>query len=133
MDDDEAAAAAAAPANAAEGNMAQAKAITRVIDDPSTAAAEKQQEISTILNVGPPTRCDLYFQAEYTPNPVTKTITYLHGEARHWWQQVGSKTLYAASTFEMFSQAFLAHFVKPSDSAKACAEILHLKQIDCNR
>ena len=30
----------------------------------------------------------------------------------------------------MFSQAFLAHFVKPSDSAKARAEISHLKQID---
>ena len=30
----------------------------------------------------------------------------------------------------MFSQAFLARFVKPSDSAKARAEILHLKQAD---
>ena len=32
----------------------------------------------------------------------------------------------------MFSQAFLAHFVKPnySDSAKARAEVPHLKQID---
>ncbi|DBA77796.1 TPA: hypothetical protein ACH3X1_009153 [Trebouxia sp. C0004] len=74
MDDDETAAA-AAPANAAEGsaaaanansfaaatfksvsdahpdidagNMAQAKAITKIIDDPSMTAAEKQQEIST--------------------------------------------------------------------------------------
>ena len=73
---------------------------------------------------------DLYFQAEYTPNPVAKAVTYLHGEARRWWQQVGSKTLSAASTFEMFSQAFLARFVKPSDSAKARAEIPHLKQID---
>ena len=30
----------------------------------------------------------------------------------------------------MFSQAFLARFVKPSDSAKARAEILHLKHIE---
>ena len=73
---------------------------------------------------------ELYFQAEYTPNPVAKAVMYLHGEARCWWQQDGSKTLYAASTFEMFSQAFLARFVKPSDSAKARAEIPHLKQID---
>ena len=35
---------------------------------------------------------ELYFQAEYTPNPVAKAVTYLHGEARHWWQQIGSKT-----------------------------------------
>ena len=73
---------------------------------------------------------NLYFQAEYTPNPVAKAVTYLHGEARRWWQQVGSKTLSATSTLEMFSQAFLARFVKPSDSAKARAEIPHLKQID---
>ena len=74
---------------------------------------------------------ELYFQAEYTPNLVAKAVTYLHGEARRWWQQVGSKTLSAASTFEMkFSQAFLARFVKPSDSAKARVEIPHLKQID---
>ena len=73
---------------------------------------------------------NLYFQAEYTPNPVAKAVTYLHGEARRWWQQVGSKTLSATSIFEMFSQAFLARFVKPSDSAKARAEIPHLKQSD---
>ena len=74
---------------------------------------------------------ELYFQAEYTLNPVAKAVTYLHGEARRWWQQVGSKTLSAASTFEMFSQAFLARFVKPSDSAKARAEIPHLSQVLC--
>ena len=73
---------------------------------------------------------ELYFQAEYTPNPVAKAVTYLHGKARRWWQQVGSKTLSSASTFEMFSQAFLARFVKPSDSAKARAEIPLLKQTD---
>ena len=73
---------------------------------------------------------ELYFQAEYTPNPVAKAVTYLHGEARRWWQQIGSKTLSSTASFEMFSQAFLARFVKPSDSAKARAEIPHLKQAD---
>ena len=73
---------------------------------------------------------ELYFQAEYTPNPVAKAVTYLHGEARRWWQQIGSKTLSSTASFEMFSQAFLACFVKPSDSAKARAEIPHLKQAD---
>ena len=73
---------------------------------------------------------ELYFQAEYTPNPAAKAVTYLHGEARRWWQQVGSKILSSASTYEMFSQAFLARFVKPSDSAKARAEISLLKQTD---
>ena len=61
---------------------------------------------------------ELYFQAEYTPNPVAKAVTYLHGEARRWWQQIGSKTLSSTASFEMFSLAFLARFVKPSDSAK---------------
>ena len=42
------------------------------------------------------------------------------------WQQ----DLVFCFNFEIFSQAFLAHFVKPSDSAKARAEISHLKQID---
>ena len=73
---------------------------------------------------------ELYFQAEYTPNPVAKAVTYLHGEACRWWQQIGSKTLSSTASFEMFSQAFLARFVKPSDSAKARAEIPHLKQVD---
>ncbi|DBB00233.1 TPA: hypothetical protein ACH3X1_014062 [Trebouxia sp. C0004] len=130
MDDDETA---AAPTNAAQdaGKIAQAKAVTRIIDVSSMTAAEKQQEISTISSAGDhgqPAQSwlygvDLYFQAEYTPNPDAKTVTYLHGEARHWWQQMS-----AASTCEMFSQAFLARFVKPSDSAKARAEIPHLKQ-----
>ena len=35
-----------------------------------------------------------------------------------------------AATFENFSQAFLARFVKPSDSAKARAELPYLKQTD---
>ena len=73
---------------------------------------------------------ELYFQAEYTPNPVAKAVTYLHSEACRWWQQIGSKTLFSTSSFETFSQAFLARFVKPSDSAKARPEIPHLKQAD---
>ena len=48
MDDDEAA---AAPTNVAEdaSNLAQAKAVTRIIDDPVMTTAAKQQEISTLF------------------------------------------------------------------------------------
>ncbi|DBA98304.1 TPA: hypothetical protein ACH3X1_001224 [Trebouxia sp. C0004] len=61
MDDYETAAA-AAPANAAEGNMAQAKAITRIIDDPSITAAENSKRYLQSSIAGPPTHCGEPFQ-----------------------------------------------------------------------
>ena len=62
---------------------------------------------------------ELYFAAEYTPNPVSKAVTYLHDDARTWWQQSGSTSMPAKPTFADFSPAFLARYVKPADSAKA--------------
>ncbi|KAL3132205.1 hypothetical protein ABBQ32_008796 [Trebouxia sp. C0010 RCD-2024] len=61
---------------------------------------------------------ELYFDAEVTPNPVAKAVTYLQGDARYWWQQTGSGAMAPAPTFHDFKTAFLARFVKPSDSAK---------------
>ena len=61
----------------------------------------------------------LYFIAEPTANPVAKAVTYLHDHARHWWQQAGSMLMPAEPTLDGFSKAFLARFVKPSDSAAA--------------
>ena len=66
---------------------------------------------------------ELYFQAEPTSNPVAKAVTYLHGEACHWWQQVGSMLMPANPTLADFAKIFLAHFVKPSDSAAARIEL----------
>ncbi|KAL3154644.1 hypothetical protein ABBQ32_014091 [Trebouxia sp. C0010 RCD-2024] len=71
---------------------------------------------------------ELYFDAEVTPNPVAKAVTYLQGDARYWWQQTGSGAMPPAPTFHDFKTAFLARFVKPSDSAKARSEIPTLKQ-----
>ena len=66
---------------------------------------------------------ELYFEAEVTPNPVAKAVTYLQNDARYWWQQTGSGAMPPAPTFHDFKTAFLARFVKPSDSAKARSEI----------
>ena len=71
---------------------------------------------------------ELCFQAEPTSNPAAKAVTYLHGEARHWWQQVGSMLMPANPTLADFVRVFLAHFVKPSDSVAARIEITTLKQ-----
>ena len=71
---------------------------------------------------------ELYFQAEPTSNPAAKAVTYLHGEARHWGQQVGSMLMPANPTLADFAKVFLARFVKPSDSAAARIEITTLKQ-----
>ena len=71
---------------------------------------------------------ELYFQAEPTLNPVAKAVTYLHGGAQHWWQQVGNMLMPANPTLSGFAKVFLARFVKPSDSAAARIEITTLKQ-----
>ena len=72
----------------------------------------------------------LYFQAEYTPDPVAKAFTYLHADARRWWQQSGSQSMPASPTFADFSAAILARYVKPSDSAAARNEIPYLRQTE---
>ncbi|KAL3158626.1 hypothetical protein ABBQ32_011378 [Trebouxia sp. C0010 RCD-2024] len=71
---------------------------------------------------------ELYFTAEPTHNPVAKAVTYLHDDARYWWQQSGSQAIPSNPTFADFKQVFLSRYVKPSDSAAARAEIIHLKQ-----
>ena len=61
---------------------------------------------------------------------MAKAVTYLHDHARHWWQQAGSMLMPVEPTLDDFSRAFLARFVKPSDSAAARKELLTLKQTD---
>ena len=53
----------------------------------------------------------LYFQAEYIPDPVVKVVTYLHADARRWWRHSGSQSMPASPTFADFSAAFLARYV----------------------
>ncbi|KAA6422958.1 MAG: hypothetical protein FRX49_06947 [Trebouxia sp. A1-2] len=72
----------------------------------------------------------LYFQAEPTPNPVAKAVTYLQDDARYWWQQVGHALMPVTPTLDDFAKAFLVRYVKPSDSAAARKEISNLKQLD---
>ena len=72
----------------------------------------------------------LYFEAEYTPDPVVKAVTYLHAGARRWWQQSSSQSMPASPTFADFSTAFLACYVKPSNSAAARNEIPYLRQTE---
>ena len=70
----------------------------------------------------------LYVEADVTLNPVAEAVTYLHGDARYWWQQVGSRVMPPVPTFPDFAAVLLARFVKPSDSAKARVELPTLKQ-----
>ncbi len=56
--------------------------------------------------------------------------TYLREHALDWWQQIGSKTLPPDANFTAFSEAFLARYVKPSDSQKARKELPTLRQSD---
>ncbi|KAL3153156.1 hypothetical protein ABBQ38_011909 [Trebouxia sp. C0009 RCD-2024] len=73
---------------------------------------------------------ELYFAAEYDPNPVAKAVTYLCGAASDWWRETGSHLLPARATFAQFSEIFLARYVKPSDSQHARNDISHLTQAD---
>ncbi|DBA66291.1 TPA: hypothetical protein ACH3X2_002545 [Trebouxia sp. C0005] len=66
----------------------------------------------------------LYFQAEPTPNPVAKAVTYLQDDARYWWQQVGHAL---TPTLDDFAKAFLVRYVKPSDSAAARKQMSNFK------
>jgi len=88
------------------------------------AADHGQTAISWLYSV------ELYFAAEPTSNPVAKAVTYLHSDARYWWQQAGSLAMPSTATFADFKKVFLARFVKPSDSAAARLEIPKLKQTD---
>ncbi|DBA82572.1 TPA: hypothetical protein ACH3X2_000783 [Trebouxia sp. C0005] len=56
----------------------------------------------------------LYFQAEPTPNPVAKAVTYLQDDARYWWQQVGHALMPVTPTLDDVAKAFLVRYVKPS-------------------
>ena len=69
----------------------------------------------------------LYLNAEHETFPVAKAVTYLRGEALAWWPTNGMHLL-SNSTFDEFSEVFLKHYVKPSDSAKARAALPLLKQ-----
>ena len=73
---------------------------------------------------------ELYFQAEPSSNPVAKAVTYLHDDARYWWQQAGHTLMPVLPTFADLAKAFLARLVKPSDTAAARREIPTLRQIE---
>ncbi len=57
------------------------------------AADHGQTAISWLYSV------ELYFAAEPTSNPVAKAVTYLHSDARNWWQQAGSLAMPSTATF----------------------------------
>ena len=67
----------------------------------------------------------LYIDAEHEPHPVAKAATYLRDAAQDWWHEAKLPT---TATWQQFTSQFLARFVKPSDSAKARAELPNLKQ-----
>ena len=50
---------------------------------------------------------------------MAKVVTYLKGDALAWWRDVGQEQLGTAVSFLQFKTAFLAKFVKASDSLTA--------------
>ena len=55
-------------------------------------------------------------------------MTYLKGDALAWWRDVGQEQLGTAVSFLQFKTAFLAKFVKASDSLTARIDLEACKQ-----
>ncbi len=134
-----------------EGYAGNAEALNKVLSNLDEALANRTPAVSTVKSTTkshPPATfhghasdhghaaqswlysVQLYYQAENEHNPVAKVATYLREHALDWWQQLGSKTLPPDANFTAFSEAFLARYVKPSDSQKACKELPTLRQSD---
>ncbi len=134
-----------------EGYAGNAEALNKVLSNLDEALANRTPAVSTVKSTTkshPPATfhghasdhghaaqswlysVQLYYQAENEHNPVAKVATYLREHALDWWQQLGSKTLPLDANFTAFSEAFLARYVKPSDSQKARKELPTLRQSD---
>lgn len=70
----------------------------------------------------------LWVQAEGFVRPVAKVVTYLKGDALAWWRDAGEEQLGSTVSFLQFKVAFLAKFVKASDSLTARIDLEACKQ-----
>ena len=59
---------------------------------------------------------------------MAEVVTYLRGDALAWWRDVGEEQLGTAVFFLQFKTAFLAKFVKASDSLTARIDLEACKQ-----
>ena len=73
-------------------------------------------------------QAQLWVQAEGFVRPVAKVVTYLKGDALAWWRDAGEEQLGSAVSFLHFKVAFLAKFVKASDSLTARIDLEACKQ-----
>ncbi len=73
-------------------------------------------------------QAQLWVQAEGFVRPLAKVVTYLKGDALAWWRDAGKEQLGSTVSFLQFKVAFLAKFVKASDSLLARIDLEACKQ-----